>query len=72
MVDLPAPDRPVNHSTHGFWPFSARARRLVDVERLPVDVLRAPQREVRSCPAPTVSLVSRSIRMKPPVSRLAA
>ena len=23
MVDLPAPDRPVNHSTAGFWPFSA-------------------------------------------------
>ena len=23
MVDLPAPDRPVNHSTAGFWFFSA-------------------------------------------------
>ena len=38
MVDLPAPDRPVNQSTHGFWPFSAGARGLVDLERLPVDV----------------------------------
>ena len=46
MVDLPAPDRPVNQSTSGFWPFSAARASLVDVERLPVDVLRAAQGEV--------------------------
>jgi hypothetical protein len=28
MVDLPAPERPVNHSTRGFWPFMARAPSL--------------------------------------------
>ena len=47
MVDLPAPDRPVNHSTAGFWFFSAACASRRDVERLPMDVLRAAQREVQ-------------------------
>ena len=46
MVDLPAPDRPVNHSTAGFWPFMRGVRLAADVEMLPVDVVRAAQREV--------------------------
>ena len=46
MVDLPEPDRPVNHSTAGFWPFGLGARILVHVERLPMDVGRAPQTEI--------------------------
>ena len=52
MVDLPAPERPVNHSTHGLLALERGARaRLVDVERLPVDVLRAAQREVEQAGA---------------------
>ena len=46
IVDLPEPDRPVNHTQRGAWPLSARARGLVDVEVLPVDVAGAAQREV--------------------------
>ena len=41
---------------------------LVDLDRLPVDVL-ARRRAKWIKPAPTVPLVRRSIRMKPPVSR---
>jgi hypothetical protein len=69
MVDLPEPDRPVNHRTAGFWPFSAARACLFDVQRLPVDV-GARRSENAIMPAPTVALVKRSIRMKPPVSRL--
>jgi hypothetical protein len=43
MVDLPAPERPVNHSTQGFWPLRARAR-LVHIQRLPMDIIRTAQR----------------------------
>ena len=46
MVDLPEPDRPVNHSTRRLLPGLAGARRLVHVERLPMDVGGAAQREV--------------------------
>ena len=46
MVDLPEPDRPVNHRQRGDWPLIARALGLVDVERLPVHVGGAAQREV--------------------------
>jgi hypothetical protein len=70
MVDLPAPERPVNQSTPAAGPWRG-ARRLVDVERLPVDVLRAAQREVDH-PGADGPLVIRSIRMKPPVSRFSA
>jgi hypothetical protein len=45
MVDFPAPERPVSQSTHGFCALSP-ARALVDLERLPRDVGRAPQRKV--------------------------
>ena len=46
MVDLPAPERPVNHSTAGFWPFRRGMRLAADVEVLAMDVLRAAQREM--------------------------
>ena len=47
IVDLPEPDRPVSHTTPGRWLFSLGAGRLVDPDVLPVDVVRAPQREVQ-------------------------
>ena len=69
MVDLPAPDRPVNHSTAGFWSFSAAC-----VSRLTSSacqwMLCARRSAKWSMPAPTVALVSLSIRMKPPSTRL--
>ena len=46
MVDLPAPDKPVNHNTHGFWLGERGARLLVHIDGLPVDVGGAPQGEV--------------------------
>ena len=46
MVDFPAPDRPVNHSTAGRCLFCG-AGGLVDLDRLPVHVVRAAQREVQ-------------------------
>ena len=46
MVDLPAPERPVNQSIAGCWRLTCGARVAVDIERLPVDVVRAPQREM--------------------------
>ena len=46
MVDLPEPDRPVNHSTAGFWPFMRGAGRLVHVQRLPMDIGGAAQAEI--------------------------
>jgi hypothetical protein len=40
MVDLPAPDRPVNHSMHlGFWCFISRRAPPCHIQRLPVDVV---------------------------------
>jgi hypothetical protein len=52
----------------GFW-FLSRVRVAADVERLPVDVLRAAQAKC-SMPAATVALVILSIRMNPPSVRL--
>ena len=72
MVDLPEPERPVNQSTAGFWCFSRARARAVDVERLPVDVGGAAEREVGSCRRRPSALEKRSIRMKPPVSRFSA
>ena len=47
MVDLPAPDRPVNHSTAGLWRFSAaRARLVVTSSACQWMLVRAAQREV--------------------------
>ena len=54
MVDLPAPERPVNHSTQGFCPLMAARARLVHVERLPVHVAGAPEREVQHAGADRV------------------
>ena len=47
MVDLPAPERPVNHSTAGFWPFRCGMGLAADVEVLAMDVQRAAQREMQ-------------------------
>lgn len=56
MVDLPAPERSVNHSMHGFWPFwpfwSARA--LVHIDGLDVSILGAAQRKIEQPPADRV------------------
>ena len=69
MVDLPAPDRPVNHSTAGFWPLSAAW-----VSRLTSRCWRWMLSDRRSAkwsiPQATVALVSLSIRMKPPSALL--
>ena len=46
MVDLPEPERPVNHRMVGFWPALAARERLVHVERLPMDVGGAAQGEI--------------------------
>ena len=45
IVDLPAPDRPVNQRMAGFCCFERRALGLADQQRLPVDVGAAPQPE---------------------------
>ena len=37
----------MNQSTQGFCPLLTGARRLVDVERLPMDVLRPAQRKMQ-------------------------
>ena len=47
IVDLPAPESPVSQRMHGLWPLSRERAALVDVDRLPVDVVRAAQREVQ-------------------------
>ena len=52
MVDLPEPDRPVNQSIAGFWPFSAARAGLLDRGRLPMDVGGAAQRRSAIMPAP--------------------
>ena len=46
MVDLPAPDRPVNHSTAGLLCFSRARSARADGEVLAMDVGRAAQAEV--------------------------
>ena len=49
MVDLPAPERPVNHTIAGFCFLSAARSRLADQERLPMDVGRRGAARTRSC-----------------------
>ncbi|MNE78387.1 hypothetical protein D3C80_1747900 [compost metagenome] len=71
MVDLPAPDSPVNQSTRGVWPFR-QARALPSTSMACQCTFCARRRAKCSMPAPTVWLVSRSMTMKPPVSRLSA
>ena len=65
MVDLPAPDRPVNHSTAGFCPFSAAwvSRLTSRCWRWMFDARRSAKWII---PAATVALVNLSIRMNPP------
>ena len=46
MVDLPAPDRPVNHSTAGCWPLIRGVGLAADVEVLAMDVERPAKREM--------------------------
>ena len=43
MVDLPAPDSPVSHRTHGFWPLRLERAPLSILRSLPVDVGGAAQ-----------------------------
>ena len=71
MVDLPAPERPVNHSTAGRW-FLAAARVALLTSSACQWMFCARRRAKRIMPAPTVPLVIRSIRMKPPASWLSA
>ena len=47
MVDLPAPDRPVSQTTHGWWPFSALRACGRDIDLLPMHVGRPTQPEVQ-------------------------
>ena len=68
MVDLPAPDRPVNHSTAGRWPLSAAWVSRLTSRCWRWMLLRSPKREVEH-PQATVALVSLSIRMNPPSTR---
>ena len=71
IVDLPDADSPVNHSTAGFCPISP-ARACLSTSSRCQWMLLAPARRSVTMPAPTVLRVSRSIRMKPPSSRLTA
>ena len=70
MVDLPEPDRPVNHSTAGLLALHGGARAVLFTSSACQWTLVARRRPKSIMPAPTVALVKRSIRMKPPVSRL--
>ena len=45
-VDLPEPDRPVNQTIAGCWPFMRGANVSVHVEGLPAEVLGTPEAEV--------------------------
>jgi hypothetical protein len=71
MVDLPAPERPVNHSTAGFWFFwLARMRAVTRVGCQTISVLaRCDAVGAMTMPAPTVPKCSRSTMMKEPVWR---
>ena len=68
MVDLPAPERPVNQSTQGFCPFSPRAHALLTSSACQWTLCERRSAKCSS-PAPTVVFVMRSMRMKPPRSR---
>ena len=70
MVDFPAPDKPVSHSTAGVCSFCAARCSRPTVSACQW-MLLARRRPKAIIPAPAVSLVKRSIRMKAPVSRLA-
>ena len=67
IVDLPAPDRPVNHRMAVCCPFSSARCRGVTVESCQW-ILLARRSANAIIPAAAVSCVKRSIRMNPPVS----
>jgi glycosyltransferase involved in cell wall biosynthesis len=71
IVDLPEPDRPVNQMTAGRCPFW-RARASWLTSRLCQWMFVARRSAKSISPIPTVWLVSRSIRMNAPRSRLSA
>ena len=71
IVDFPAPDSPVSHSTAAVCSFSAARCSRPTVSACQW-MLLARRRPKAIIPAPAVSLVKRSIRMKAPVSRLTA
>jgi hypothetical protein len=68
IVDFPAPDKPVSHSTAGNWSFSSARCSRPTVSACQW-ILLARRRPKAIIPAPAVSLVRRSIKMKAPVSR---
>ncbi len=70
MVDLPAPEMPVNQTTPGRCPLIATRASLVTSSAC--QWMLSDRRSAKSIrPAPTVTLVSRSMSTKPPVSRFA-
>ena len=72
MVDLPEPDRPVNHRIAGFWLLERRARRPCRVRAAASGYWCARRKPKSIMPAPTVWLLKRSMMMKEPVLRLSA
>ena len=66
MVDLPDPDRPVNHSTTGFWPL-ALARWDLSTSSACQWMFWLRRNANLIMPTPAVALVSGSIRMKDPL-----
>jgi hypothetical protein len=63
MVDLPEPDRPVNHTHRGTWCLT-RARAALSTSRCCQWMLPARRSAKSRVPAATVAFVWRSIRMK--------
>ena len=71
IVDLPEPERPVNHKIFGFWFLSAAcASRVMSVACQWTFCAR--RKEKCSMPAATVALVILSIRINPPKTWLLA
>ena len=68
MVDLPAPDKPVNQSSVGFCAFS-RARAVLVTSNDWKYVLAARRSPKRISPAATIALLWRSTRINSPVFR---
>jgi hypothetical protein len=68
IVDLPAPDIPVNHKIAGGCFFS-ELREFLLTSIACHGTLRGFSSPLRISPAAIVSFVTRSIRMNPPVSR---
>ena len=64
IVDLPAPESPVNHTTAGCWPLMTE-RAVLSTSTACQCTLSARRRAKCSRPAATVALVNRSMRTKP-------